>query len=474
MNEKKTLLARMRDGEALGFGEQLSMIVRLSIPAILAQISAIIMQYIDASMVGRLGANDSAAIGLVSSTTWLFYGIGNAASVGFSVQIAKKIGAKNEEGARNDVKVGLLLTTLFSLLLLAIGTALSFGLPWWLGGDAAVAPKAAVYFRIFALSLTFVQLNTTALNMLEASGNMRFSGLMQIILCLLDMVYNALLIFPTSVHSLFGLRFMLPGAGLGIAGAALGTALSEVTVSLIMLWYLLFRSEQLRLRRGERMRFRPEELRQSVKIAFPVAMEQFVTCTAYIAFTRIVSPLGTAAIAANSFSITAESLCYMPGYGISAAATTVIGQSIGAKRADLTKRLGRLSTFLGVAIMTVTGVAMYFLAPLMLGVLTPDLDIQRMGAEILRIEAFAEPMYAASIIATGVFRGAGDTVVPTVLNLISMWLVRIPLAFVLSLSLGLRGVWIAMCIELCVRGVLFIILMETRFRKRADKGLYVK
>ncbi len=470
---EKSLLSRMIDGDQLSFSQQLLMIVQLSIPAILAQISNIIMQYIDASMVGRLGASDSASIGLVSSTTWLFGGLCTAAATGFTVKIAHRCGAKELSSARNIMKLGLVCTAIFGVILLILGASLSPILPRLLGGEESIRQGASLYFLIFALSLPFYQLNCLCAGALQCSGNMKLPGLLEVIMCVLDVVFNALLIFPTATHTVFGMEITLPGAGLGIVGAALGTALSEAVIALFMLWYLLFRSKTLKLRKDEKLSCPKGELRSSLKIALPVAAEQAVTCTAYIMFTRIVAPLGTAAVAANSFSITAESLCYMPGYGIGAAAVTIIGQALGAKRIALTKHLGRMTVWLGVIVMTLGGVLMYFVAPAMLGVLTPDPEIQAMGVTVLRIEAFAEPMYAASIVATGVFRGAGDTGVPTAINFISMWLVRIPLAYVLSLSLGLSGVWIAMACELCLRGLLFIILFETRFRKRADSGRYL-
>lgn len=198
------------------------------------------------------------------------------------------------------------------------------------------------------------------------------------------------------------------------------------------------------------------------RIALPVALEQIAQDGAQIVSTRIVAPLGTKAIAANSFSVTAESLCYMPGYGIGVAATTMIGQSIGAKRKDLTYRLGWLVTILGMAVMSITGVLMYLFAPFMLATLTPDPSIQQLGVRVLRIEAFAEPLFAASIVATGVLRGTGNTMVPSLFTLISMWLVRLPLASLLSPRVGLVGVWSAMAIELSVRGLLFLWRLSKR------------
>nr|WP_321353932.1 MATE family efflux transporter [uncultured Draconibacterium sp.] len=187
-----------------------------------------------------------------------------------------------------------------------------------------------------------------------------------------------------------------------------------------------------------------------------MSLEHTVIMGAQILSTIIVAPLGIASIAANSFAITAESLCYMPGYGIAEAATTLVGQSFGAKRKDLAKRFAYITVFMGMAVMTILGAIMYFTAPQIIGFMTPDPEILSLGVMALRIEAFAEPMFAASIVAYGVFVGAGDTFVPSIMNLGSMWAVRLTLAAILAPIMGLKGVWIAMCIELCFRGAIFL------------------
>ena len=110
--------------------------------------------------------------------------------------------------------------------------------------------------------------------------------------------------------------------------------------------------------------------------------------------------------------------------------------------------------------MTCTGIAMYFLCPYVFEFLTPVPEVQRLGAEVLRIELLAEPLFAASIVATGALRGAGDTFIPGILNLVSIWGVRLTLAFVLTRTMGLKGMWIAMASELCFRGILFLIRLK--------------
>ena len=468
-NDKSAeLLEGLRAGRKLSLQQQLLLIIHLSVPAIFAQISSIVMEYIDASMVGRLGADASASIGLVASSTWLLGGLTSAFNTGFSVQIAHRIGAGDDVGARRIMKQGLAVALLYSLVLLSIGAGISRTLPEWLGGESRICQDAFHYFLIYSLALPVMQMNLAAGAMLQSSGNMRLPSILHVLMCFLDMLFNMFLIFPGHNIRLAGLTLLIPGMGLGVLGAALGTALAQLVIMICMMYFLLARSPALHLRKGEKLRFHRKDLKRAVCISVPVAVEQFIMSGAQIMSTRIVAPLGMIAIAANSFSITAESLCYMPGSGIGSAATTLIGQSVGAGRHDLTKRLGWIATGFGMAVMAVSGAAMYLIAPWMIAVLSPDAAIRALGAQVLRIEAFAEPMYAASIVASGVFRGAGDTLIPSCLNFCSMWLVRLPLAAFLAPRLGLRGVWIAMCIELCIRGVLFI--MRLAFSKSWDKA----
>ena len=169
------------------------------------------------------------------------------------------------------------------------------------------------------------------------------------------------------------------------------------------------------------------------------------------------------AIAANTLGVTAESLCYLPGNGIGTAATTLVGQSLGAGRRDMARRFARLSVGLGAVVMSAAGMLLFLLSPAIFSLLTPDPEVQLLGAQVLRIEAFAEPLFAAAIVTAGALRGAGDTKLPSIMNLVSMWGIRIPAAALLAPRLGLYGVWIAMCGELCIRGTLFLIRL---FRER--------
>ena len=456
--KSEALLLKIRNGDIMSSNDKLNLIFQLSLPSILAQVTNVMMFFIDQAMVGRLGAQAAASIGLVESTTWLFGGIAGAVSMGFSVQVAHFIGANDFEKARQVVRHGIITAFCMSLLIMLIAAIVSQPLPYWLRGGADIAPDASRYFLIFAMAAPFFQMNNLASSMLKCEGNMRIPSLLSVVVCVLDVVFNFLLIFPSRSISLLGIDIFIPGAGLGVTGAAIGTGLAYVVVSLTQSWMAFFRSKILSVRiNRERFVFVGSYLKNAFNIGAPMALQMFLMSSAQVISTAIVAPLGNFAIAANTFAITAESLCYMPGYGIGDAATTLIGQSMGAGRSDLCRSFARMTVWSGMIIMAVMGVVMYFFAHDMMAIMTPVSEIQQLGAQSLRIEAFAEPMYAASIVTYSVCVGAGDTLRPALINLSSMWFVRLTLAYLLAKDYGLPGVWTAMAIELTFRGTLFLI-----------------
>ena len=423
---------------------QLRLVWQLSLPAILTQITTIAMQYIDSAMVGALGADASAAIGLVASSTWLFGGVTTAVSAGFSVQVAHRIGADDDTEARTVVRHGLAAALTLAALLALLGLGICRQLPCWLGGGAEICADASAYFLTFSLMLPFSQLNSLTAGFLQCAGDMVTPSVLNAVMCGLDVVCNALLI-----------------PHFGVLGAGMGTALACALVSLAMAWCCCVRNAQLRLRRGEAHAFRPEILKKAFRIGAPVAVQEIAMNGAMVASTMILAPLGAAAIAANSFAVTAESLCYMPGYGVGSAATTLVGRSVGAGDAVQARRYGNICTALGGALMGCTGLLMMIFCPFVFRLLTPVAEVRTLAAQALRIGLLAEPLFGVSIAAAGALRGAGDTLVPSLLNLGSIWIVRLGLSLLLVGKLGLRGMWIAMAIELCVRGALMLWRQKT-------------
>lgn len=442
---KKTeyLMESIRSGRTMARSEKLNLIVGLSIPSMLAQISTVLMFFIDASMVGHLGAEASASIGLIESTTWLVGSLLSAAATGFSVQVAHFIGANDFVKARQVFRHALICGLAFSVFLSLIGVGIHSHLPYWLGGGADIASASSGYFLIYSLVLPFVYLYHTSEMMLKSAGNMHTPSVMAILVCICDVIFNYIFIYICKF---------------GVVGAAMGTALAYICISLPNLYLSACKNRMLNLRQDHvRFHWVKEYVQRACKISIPIAIQNILMSGAQIVSTMIVAPLGNIAIAAHSFAITAESLCYMPGYGIGDAATTLVGQTHGAGRIDLCRNFAYMTVGLGMLVMALMGVIMYVFAPEMIGVLSPVEPIRQLGTTCLRIEAFAEPFFAASIVTYCVCVGAGDTFKPAAINLGTMWLVRLTLAYALSKSYGLEGVWIAMATELTFRGVLFLI-----------------
>jgi len=441
-------LEKIRNGETLTPHDRISLIVSLSVPSMLAQISSVLMFFIDASMVGHLGARASASIGLVEPAGWLFGSLTGAASIGFSVQVAHAVGASDWERMRRIVRCAFASALLFSLVLMAVASVIAGPLPHWLGGGTSIQADASAYFLIFALAAPFFMLENLSSAVLKASGDMHHPSAAAIMLCVLDVVFNYLFIYVL---------------GLGVKGAALGSDMAFVITVFVLLYYV-----QKRLRPGFRRRgdyFSADILKEAVKISTPMALQYCLMNGAQIVSTMIVAPLGNIAISAHSFAITAESLCYMPGYGIGDAASTLCGQTWGAGRKRLCRSFARMTISAGMLVMTLMGLIMYLLAPEMMRLLTPVADICTLGAQVLRIEAFAEPFFAASIVTYSVCVALGDTLRPAALNLVSMWCVRLTLAWWLSQQYGLVGVWTAMALELSFRGLSFLGYFHYRSRK---------
>ena len=448
MTSSEKYLADIRNGNPISSKEQLMLILTLSWPAILAMMSTNIMELIDAGMVGSLGGHASASIGLVASSTWLINGICSGFIYGFSVQTAQSIGAKQFDHARNLCRQGLVTILTVGITIGLIGLFISPNVPIWLGGEAELIHDASAYLAIFCMTLPFGLLNSWAVQMLQSAGNTKLPGITMMVMCLFDVLFNYLFIFVLN---------------LGVMGAALGTSSATICSSLFLAWQVLFKEPMLK--GAFHFHFTKHSIQQAIRIGVPISLEQVVMGSSHVMFTRIVAPAGTVGIAANSFAITVEGLCYMPGYGIASAATSIIGQCVGADRKRLTHDLGWRIVRIGVGAMTCSGVLMFVCAPFFMNLLTPVPEIASLGATILRIEAFAEPMYGASIVVAGILRGKGDTLWPAILNLVSVWCVRIPLAMILFGQYGVVGAWISMAVELNVRGLLFLWRMKSSWKK---------
>ena len=370
-------------------------------------------------------------------------GLASAANMGFSVQVAHFIGANDFEAARRVLRQSLVCCLIWAVIISLTAVIIAPSLPYWMGGSEEIAYDASRYFAIFGFSGIFFQMEGLAGSMLKCSGNMKIPSVLNIGMCVMDVCFNYLFIYILD---------------LGVMGAAIGTGVAMLITASLMMYFLLVKSKMLSLVRRPGS-FKPKEdtIRTAFKIGAPMGLQHMLMGGAYVVSTLIVAPLGTIAIAAHSLAITVESLCYMPGYGIAEAATTLVGQGIGAGQKVLTRSFARMSVGLGIAVMTLMGILMWVFAPELMGIMSPVEEVIAQGTQVLRIEAWAEPMFAIAIVCNGIFIGAGDTLIPAAMSLCSMWFVRLTLAATLAPKYGLKGVWTAMAVELFFRGSMFLV-----------------
>lgn len=429
------------------------LVISLSVPAILEQLVMTLMSYIDTAMVGSLGYQATAAIGVVASTIWLLNGIVSAVAIGFSVQVAQYLGAGREKDSRDVLCQSILFNLIFGAAFALLAILLGQVLPGLLGAEPAIRPYAKEYFCVVAGFLPFSLASALYSSIFRCSGNVVIPSVMNVGMCLLDMLFNFFLIYPT--RQIGGLTVW--GAGLGVRGAALGTGLAQACVGLVLLLLLVRRRGPLRLQGQERWRFTRACMHNAFVLATPAALERMTLCLAQIVMTSVVAGMGSVSVAANYVAVQTESICYLPAYGIAAAATALVGQSIGAGRPDMAKRFAYGTTALGFGLVSVTAVVLFAGAPALTRLLTPEAEVIALSTRVLRIVAFSEPLFAISIVAIGALRGAGDGKGPFWINSFSMWGLRVLPVLLLTRAYGVVGVWATMSAELILRGVFFLI-----------------
>ena len=306
------LSARMRQGETIPSRQTAQVALALSIPSILEQLVVTAMGYIDAAMVGHIGAEATASIGIVSSSTWLLHGVLVGLYTALSIQIAQYLGADRQDDARSVLRQAMLFNVILGVGAALFGLGISPFLPGWLGADPSLRANATAYFAIWSAALPFTMAMGMYASILRAAGNALTASLISVLVCVLDAIFNFFLINPP--RTLWGITVW--GAGLGVPGAALGTALATVVGGLLALAILLLREGPLCIRKPAPWKITRSCLRNLLWVGGPLAGERAAISLAQVVVVRIVAGLGTVAIAANSLAVNAEGLCYMAGYGI--------------------------------------------------------------------------------------------------------------------------------------------------------------
>lgn len=448
------MIRKLRGTEAWA---TIGVILGLAWPTIVEQVMQTAVQYIDTAMVGVLGTHATAAVGATSTVGWLIYGTISACGVGFLSMIARACGAGDREAARRAVSQAVLVTLVVGTLFTVVTLSISSMVPVWMQVDEGIRTLSAKYFFIIYLPMLPRTASAILGTALRAAGDTKTPMKVGVIVNIINIVLNFLLIYPTRTVSIASWSFTMPGAGLGVIGAAAASAVAYAWGGIhttIVLW-----KHPMISPRGMSLKPDMEILKPCLRIAFPNMLQRFGTSLGYVAFAAMINSLGEISTAAHTIANTVESAFYIPGYGMQTAAATLTGNAYGARDARRMKSLSSMFIPIEIFLMALSGAALFASAPTLMRLFNKSPEVVGMGATVLRMVAVSEPMYGFSIIVEGMMLGVGKTREPFIFNVIGMWCVRILGTFICTqlLDMGLVAAWACMIAHNVLLFVLYMI-----------------
>lgn len=433
-------------------------ILRLSAPAILEQFLICLASLIDTAMVGSIGAAATASVAINISTVWLINGFITALSVGFSFLVSHSVGEGNQQKTESVVRQSITASILLGLVLTTAVLSIHRILPKLLGAAPDVLPNAQLYLGILGIGLVPQTLGVVLSAVLRSAGNTKLPLAANMSANGLNVIGNFLLIYPSRQLTIGSLTFPMWGAGLGIKGAAISTAFSQYALAAILLYQIYHAQTAARITVHGDYRFHRWSLKSLLHIGIPVLLERNTLCLGQIALTAMISGLGTVPLAAHYLTNQTEGLLYLPAYGFSYTATTLVGQSLGAGDQKLAARFAKDICIISTIVIVAACVPVFLLSRQIISLFTNDGQVLALGTQTLQIAAATELFFSFFVICCGICRGAGDVRFPLAVSVIGMWGFRIGLVWLATrvLMWGVVGVWIAIGVDCFVRSCLFL------------------
>ena len=432
---------QQRPGDS-GYTQILRTLLFLSIPTIVEEVLATLLQYVDTAMVGQLGEQATASVSITTNVTWLVNSVSGAVGTAILVLISKVSGAGDEKQVKKLSQQALFLALASGVLLEILSLILCPYIPVWMGAEPAIRDQASRYFFIISVPLVFRYVSTILGAALRAVQDTKTPMLISLAANGLNIVLNYFLIYP---------------AGMGVDGAAIASAVSYM-LSGILMFIFCIKNSQLSWKFRE---FSVDRrlLGECASVGTPVLGTSMVSCFGYVVFAGLVSGMGTTVFAAHSIAVTAETIFYVPGYGLRSAASTLIGNARGEGNKKKLKTVGFLSVLLTVAVMCVSGLVLFFGAHLLMSLFTPSRPVVDLGAEMLRLVALSEPFFGLMVVLEGIFYGLGRTRYSFIVETVGMWCIRILFTFlcVRYWGLGLKAVWYCMIADNVCKAILFAV-----------------
>ena len=433
-------------------------ILLLAVPMVLEMIMESVFAVVDIFWVSHLGTDAAATVGLTESLMTLVYALAIGLSIGAMAMIARRIGEKNPDGAARAAVQAIALALIVSIVIGAIGAPLAPKLLALMGGSPWVIEHGSAFTRVM------LACNISVVMLFMINAIFRGAGDAAIAMRTLWLAnWINILLGPCLI---FGLG---PFPKLGIVGAAIATSIGRGTGAIFALIKLFRSGGRFEIKR-EHLRIEPSVISRLIRLSATGTFQVFIGMASWIGLVRIISSFGSNAVAGYTFGIRVILFALLPSWGMANAAATMVGQALGAKDPDRAERAVWKAGFYNMIFLGVVGLLFIFFAPQIIWFYTDDPNVAHYGVDCLRIVAYGFLFYAYGMVLGQSFNGAGDTWTPTIINLFVFWLWEIPLAYVLSVKVGMgpRGVFVAMMVAFSTLAVVSAAVFRLgRWKKKA-------
>lgn len=423
-------------------------VIALSGPALVEMFLMSLIGMADMIMVGRMGSQGPAAIaavGLTNQPMFFIQAAFMALNVGATAIVARSIGARDRATACNATRQTLIVTIVMGLMTSLLGILISHSVIVLMGAEEEVIPLGTLYMQIVSAGMIFATITMAISAALRGAGDTKTPMKVNVTANIVNVIGNYLLIYG---------NFGFPR--LGIAGAAIATSFSRF-VACIMVLRVIY-SGHFILHLSLKDSYRPDFplIKRILRVGVPAAIEQFILRGGQLVFVRVVSSFGTVVFAAHQIGMNIQSLSFTPGQAFSIAATTLVGQGLGAKKTALAEKGAMEARRLGMIVSGCTALMFIFFSRQIASLYTSDPAVISRSAMVLKILALVQPAQSTQFILAGGLRGAGDTKWPLYSTFIGIWVVRVALGyfFAVVLNLELLGAWMAMAMDQLARAAI--------------------
>lgn len=407
-------------------------------PSALESLLISLIGSVDTIMVGALGKEAIAAVGITNQPKFILLAMIFALNVGVTAVVARRKGQEDQEGANHTLRAAIILSTVISLVMLFIGFAFANEIMLFAGAEDAYLSDAVIYFRIITVGIVFTSVNITINAAQRGCGNTKIAMRTNIIANVVNVVFNYLLINGI---------FIFPR--LGVKGAAIATSLGAFVACSISIISLFKKNVYLSFLHKSSWRMKRIIIAPVLKVSSSAFVEQVFMRIGFLAYSVIVTRLGTTPYATHLICMNILSLSFAFGDGFGIAASSLVGQNLGAKRPDISSIYGKIGQRIAFLVSTVLFVAFILGRTFFVSLFNTDPDILELGSIIMIIMALSTHFQTSQVVLNGCLRGAGDSAYVAATSLISIAIIRPLLTWVLCFpcGFGLAGAWIALIID---------------------------